>query len=277
MVMRLSVDNHSALANKPYRTSDSARRKPTHRRWSGCLGALGVALAGAIWPVSAAAQETVSPPAPVDVAPRLFGLNGFGGVVLMDLGPINDRLADAGYPEDLPSLHAVVGGQGFGLFSRFLIGGSGFAILSRSADGLDDTEVSAGGAWGSFDFGYQAVRSDGFLLAPIASIGAYGMDVTIASTEGTTFDEALESPTRATTLTRQGIVGGISMLAQMVVIGRNSSVREARSGYSLGLRIGGLYGVPFRDWNADDADASDGPSLGLRGGYAALSVGVGTW
>ncbi|HEY8942727.1 MAG TPA: hypothetical protein VIM73_00640, partial [Polyangiaceae bacterium] len=82
---------------------------------------------------------------------------------------------------------------------------------------------------------------------------------------------------RATTLTRQGIVGGISMLAQMVVIGRNSSVREARSGYSLGLRIGGLYGVPFRDWNADDADASDGPSLGLRGGYAALSVGVGTW
>ncbi|HEY8942773.1 MAG TPA: hypothetical protein VIM73_00870, partial [Polyangiaceae bacterium] len=199
MVMRLSVDNHSALANNPYRTSDSARRKPTHRRWSGCLGALGVALAGAIWPVSAAAQETVSPPAPVDVAPRLFGLNGFGGVVLMDLGPINDRLADAGYPEDLPSLHAVVGGQGFGLFSRFLIGGSGFAILSRSADGLDDTEVSAGGAWGSFDFGYQAVRSDGFLLAPIASIGAYGMDVTIASTEGTTFDEALESPTRATT------------------------------------------------------------------------------
>ena len=56
-----------------------------------------------------------------------------------------------------------------------------------------------------------------------------------------------------------------------------STVRTARTGLSLGLRVGGLYGFPYREWQADGVEAEGGPKFGLRGGYLALSLGAGHW
>jgi hypothetical protein len=196
---------------------------------------------------------------------------------VIDLGPLNDRLSAAGYGKKLPLVFPILGGQGFGLFGHFLIGGSGAGLLARSVDGLNDTKVSASGAWGTFDFGYQLLRVNGFLIAPVISLGGYGMDVTIDQKSSDSFDNSVRNPTRGANLTNNGFLTGISVIAKTIVIGRNAHVADAKSGWALGLRIGGLYGIPTHGWRSNGADITGGPSFGLRGGYAALSIGAGTW
>jgi hypothetical protein len=224
--------------------------------------------------------KPLNPPAPATgITPKLVGLSAFGGVMLVDLGPVNDRLAEQRslYPANLPVLFPILGGQGFGLFNRFLIGGSGAGLLSRSVDEANDRKASAAGAWGTFDFGYQLLRVNGFLIAPVLSIGGYGMSVTVAEKGDIAFAAAVQNPTRNITLTNNGLLTGISLVAKTIVIGRSARVAGAKSGYSLGLRVGGLYGFPLRGWRADGATVNAGPPFGLRGGFAALSLGVGTW
>src|SRR5688572_4170910 len=94
--------------------------------------ALAVILVNGLVASNAAAQEEepsapsldtegkpTSPPAPVEgIKPRLAGLNVIGGVMFVDFGPMNDRLSDAGYDNDLPSVYPMMGGQAFALFNR---------------------------------------------------------------------------------------------------------------------------------------------------------------
>jgi hypothetical protein len=220
-------------------------------------------------------------PAPTTAAgaPKLGGLSAFGGVMVVDMGPVNDRLQEqrALYPSNLPVVFPILGGQGFGLFSRFLIGGSGAALLSRSVDAANDRKIKASGAWGTFDFGYQLLRVNGFLIAPVLSLGGYGMNVTVASKGEVDFNEALTNPTRSVSLSNNGILTGISLLAQTVLVGRGSQVPGARTGYTLGLRLGALYGFPIHGWTSNGETVTGDPPFGLRGGYAALSLGAGSW
>ena len=265
----------------------SSRMNKHVRRFFGLLMLGSLFVAG-----SAAAQEKLTgpsletegkplnPPAPATgITPKLVGLGVFGGVMVVDMGPVNDRLQEqrALYPSNLPVVFPILGGQGFGLFNRFLIGGSGAGLLSRSVDAVNDRKVSASGAWGTFDFGYQLLRVNGFLIAPVISLGGYGMSMTVASKGDVGFDDALANPARNTTLTNNGFLTGISLVAKTIVIGKNANVAGARSGWSLGLRVGGLYGFPIHGWRANGATVTGDPPFGLRGGYAALSLGVGSW
>jgi hypothetical protein len=221
--------------------------------------------------------KPLNEPAPTSGTPKLVGISGLGGVMVVDLGPLNDRLSANGYAAKLPLVFPILGGQGFGLFGHFLIGGSGAGLLARSADGPDGTKVSASGAWGTFDFGYQLLRVNGFLIAPVISLGGYGMDVTVDAKASDSFNDALQTHNRGANLTNNGFLTGISLVAKTIVIGRNAHVADAKSGWALGLRIGGLYGIPTHGWRSNGADITGGPAFGLRGGYAALSIGAGTW
>src|SRR6185436_13243580 len=138
-------------------------------------------------------------------------------------------------------------------------------FLARSVDLPNNAEASASGAWGTVDFGYQLVRVNGFLLVPMISAGGYGMTVGLSPKSAGSFNETIANPARATVLTDKGILGGVSILAKLIVLGRQAGVGDARSGLSVGLRVGGLYGFPIRDWQADGASVSGGPSFGLRG------------
>jgi len=221
--------------------------------------------------------KPMNPPAPTDgPAPKLGGISLLVGVAIADMGPINDHLAAnrAAFPHDLPSVHPMFGGQGYGLFSRFLIGGSGAAIFSRTVDAADDRKISASGGWGTFDFGYQVLRVNGFIIAPVISVGGYGMTLTVAQKGAVNFDQGL-SVNRSTTMSNEGILTGLSLIANTVVLGRGAQVPGARTGWTLGLRVGALYGFPVRGFRADGAEVTGDPSYGLRGGYAALSIGLG--
>lgn len=222
-------------------------------------------------------NKPLNEPAPTGPAPKLVGVSALAGAMVVDMGPLNDRLAANGYAAKLPLVFPILGGQGFGLFGHFLIGGSGAGLLARSVDGPDGTKVSASGAWGTFDFGYQLLRVNGFLIAPVLSLGGYGMDLTIDGKAKDSFDHTLVTHDRGANLTNNGFLGGISLVAKTILIGRNAHVADARSGWSLGLRVGGLYGIPTHGWRSNGAEITAGPTLGLRGGYLAISVGAGTW
>lgn len=249
-------------------------------------------LIGSSFVGAAAAEEPLTPP-PLDTkgkplnppaptagpTPKLGGLSAFGGVMIVDMGPVNDRLQEqrALYPNDLPVIFPLLGGQGFGLFSRFVIGGSGAGLLSRTVDAANDRKVSASGAWGTFDFGYQLLRVNGFLIAPVLSLGGYGMNVTVAPKGEANFDESLSNPTRSLSLSNNGFLTGVSVIAQTVILGKGAQVKGARTGYTLGLRLGGLYGFPVHGWTSNGATVNGDPPFGLRGGYLALSLGAGSW
>jgi len=248
------------------------------------IGSSLVGAAAAEEPLTPPPLETkgkpLNPPAPTTgVTPKLGGLSGFGGVMIVNMGPVNDRLQEqrALYPSDLPVVFPLLGGQGFGLFSRFLIGGSGAGLLSRTVDAASDRKVSASGAWGTFDFGYQLLRVNGFLIAPVLSLGGYGMNVTVAPKGEVNFDEALQNPNRSLSLSNNGFLTGISVVAQTVILGKGAQVPGARTGYTLGLRLGGLYGFPVHGWTSNGATVNGDPPFGLRGGYLALSLGAGSW
>src|SRR6478609_10351867 len=188
------------------------------------IGSFFVGAAAAEEPLTAPSLDTkgkpLNPPAPTAGAtPKLGGLSAFGGVMIADMGPVNDRLQEqrALYPSDLPIVFPILGGQGFGLFKRFLIGGSGAGLLSRSVDAADNREIRASGAWGTFDFGYQLLRVNGFLIAPVLSLGGYGMNVTVASKGEVGFNEALQDPTRSVSLTNNGFLTGISLVAKTII------------------------------------------------------------
>jgi len=224
--------------------------------------------------------KPLDPPAPTSgVTPKLVGVSAFAGAAVIDMGPVNDRLESTPgglYPKNLPILFPILGGQGFGLFNRFLIGGSGAGLLSRSVDESGNRQISASGAWGTFDFGYQLIRVNGFLLAPVLSLGGYGVTVTASDKGETSFADGLQN-NRSTSLNNNGFLTGLSLVSKMIVIGKDAHEAHARSGWSLGVRVGGLYGIPLRGWKSDGTKVNGDPPFGLRGGYAALSLGVGTW
>jgi len=236
-----------------------------------CTFLVGLSFAGAAAaeePLTTPSLETkgkpLDPPAPVSGGtPKLGGLSGFGGVMIVDMGPVNDRLQEqrALYPADLPVVFPILGGQGFGLFSRFLIGGSGAGLLSRSVDAANDRKVSASGAWGTFDFGYQLLRVNGFLIAPVISLGGYAMHVSIAPKGSVDFDEALANPERSLNLSNNGFLTGFSVLAKTIVVGKTAAqAPNARTGYSLGLRLGALYGFPIHGWRANHRHVDQRPA-----------------
>lgn len=221
--------------------------------------------------------KPLNPPAPTEgPAPKLGGISFLVGVALADMGPINDRLAAnrAAFPNDLPSAYPMLGGQGYGLFSRFLVGGSGAAIFSRTVDAEPGRKIAASGGWGTFDFGYQVLRVNGFMIAPVLSLGGYGMAVTVAQKGKVEFDDALAT-NRSSTMSNDGVLTGISLIANTVLLGRGAQVPGARTGWTLGLRVGALYGFPIRGFRSNGAEVVGDPSYGLRGGYAALSIGLG--
>jgi hypothetical protein len=245
----------------------------------GCLSVAGSAAAEE--PLTGPSLETkgkpINPPAPTDgPAPRLGGISLLIGVAVADMGPINDHLKSnrTAFPSDLPSVYPMFGGQGYGLFSRFLIGGSGAAIFSRTVDEAADRKIAASGGWGTFDFGYQVLRVNGFMIAPVLSLGGYGMNVTVAQKGAVNFDDALTT-NRSSTMSNEGFLTGLSLVANTVLLGRGAQVPGARTGWTLGLRVGALYGIPVRGFRADGAEVTGDPTYGLRGGYAALSIGVG--
>jgi hypothetical protein len=216
------------------------------------------------------APECVPPDEPSEGAGAFFLGLGF-----FDFSDLNHHLRQNGYEAiDMPL--TMLGGEGHAVLpSGFVIGARGGALLSADGGGPDGLRRTFSGGFGMADFGYAFLREQAVLITLTSGIGGYGMELGIGDGQSVPFDQVLQNPRRSSSVGRGGLLVGLTL----GVDGR-VSVGPAKDGgqgfFTLGARIGALYGPPLGSWSlSEGGDATGGPGPGLAGGYAALAVGFG--
>lgn len=197
------------------------------------------------------------------------------GPGFFDLSALNNRLAANGY-QRIDGMLPIIGGEGHAVFaSGFVGGGRGAAILGGSGDGPGNQRTHFGGGFGMADFGLALVRSPQLLFTLTAGIGGYGLGLDINDEQSAKFDDVLKAPARSITLSRGGLLVGLTLgIDGRVPIGR--AERGRRGFFTLGARLGALYGLPTGGWSLPEGTrASAGPTGALTGAYAAQAVSFG--
>jgi len=197
------------------------------------------------------------------------------GAALLDLSALNDRLAASGY-QRIPSVMTFIGGEGRAVFpSGFIAGARGGALINPGGQGPGNMRTHFGGGFGLVDFGFALVHTQPILLSLTGGIGGYGLSLGIGDEQSVRFDTALANPRQSLTLSRGGLLAGLTLgLDGRVPMGPAEHGR--RGLFTMGLRVGGLYGPALGAWGlAEGSNATAGPSTGLTGGYALLALGFG--
>jgi hypothetical protein len=196
------------------------------------------------------------------------------GPALLDVSSLNARLRDNGY-QGLGALSALVGFEGVGVFASGLVVGARVgAILNPSGAGPDGEETHLCAGFGTLDFGFAFIRTAPLLLTVTAGGGWYVMTLDVSDDESVPFDDVLTNPRHSASLSRGGVLAGLTLSMDWRIGQRE---HDSRTFLTLGARVGGLYGPPMGEWSlASGAKADDGPKLGLRGGFVVLALGFGS-
>jgi hypothetical protein len=232
-------------------------------------------------PIAHTASTPPPSSSPRDCPPceELEDVEGFGEFLLaagwFDWSKISDRLAGQGY-ERIPEVSTLIGGEGRAIFgSGFVVGARGAAILTPDGDGPGDFTRSFGGGFGMVDLGFALVHTRSFLLTTTAGIGGYGVSIDISEESSVPFDDALNDPERSVSLGTGGVLGALTLAFDgRVAVG---SAERGRQGYfTLGARVGGMYGPPMGEWSlSTDRSATSAPSQSLLGAYTGVAIGFG--
>lgn len=200
----------------------------------------------------------------------------FAGAGWFDFASLNRHLRANGYAR-VASPVALLGGEGRAVMpSGFILGARGAAILTSERGGPDGLERTFGGGFGAVELGFALVRARPLLVSLTGSVGGYGIELGVGDGQSESFDRALQNPRRSTALSRGGLLTGLAFgVDGRVPIGERDA-RGGRGFFTLGARLGVLYGPPLGGWTlAHGGKATDGPDSGLTGFYAALALGFG--
>ena len=197
------------------------------------------------------------------------------GPALLNLASLNDRLQANGY-EKLDTLATFIGGEGHAIFANgFVAGARGGAILGPSGAGPNDMQTHLSGGFGLIDFGYAFVHTERFLFTLTGGVGGYGLELGIGDGQSVRFDDVLQNPRHSASMGQGGVLVGLTLGVDWR-IPTGPAERGRRGFFTLGARLGGLYGPPIGGWSvAQGGDATNGPNTGLTGGFAAIAVGFG--
>lgn len=190
------------------------------------------------------------------------------GTQFTDLGPLNNRLADAGYPT-FASEMVSLGGGGYGVVAdRLMLGGAGHGLIT--ADGtFEGRTVSVGGGYGLFTLGYLFRPTPKLRVYPQAGLGGGGLQLEIGSTgDADEFDDILENPNRSATVGQAGL---------LVSLGGGLEYRFGEpggdGGVLLGLRAGYVISALNSDWQLDEGSLGSGPDATMQGPFIRLTIG----
>jgi hypothetical protein len=197
------------------------------------------------------------------------------GAAMLDVSALNDRLSANGY-EHITSVMTVIGGEGHAVFpSGLVLGGHGAAVIGPRGEGPANLQTEFGGGFGMFDLGYAPVHTPALLFTVSGGIGGYGLSLRIGDDQNARFDDVLANPKRGTTLSQGGFLVGLTAgIDGHIPLGKTE--RGRRGFFTLGARVGALYGPSLGNWGLPDgSDAKGEPNTGLTGGYAAIALGFG--
>jgi hypothetical protein len=207
--------------------------------------------------------------------PDAGGLMGAGRFVAgwqaAGLEELNERLAARTEPTF--DEHFLTLGFAFDLWlGRWLLGVEGHWLLEQERPTLS-VQRGLSGDFGFLDVGY-ALQLGNLRLYPIAGIGAGRMKLKSTEYGEPSFDEVLEDPGWSSELSQlYFLVHGALRADYLIELSRKADIV---SGISIGVQAG--YNVAFghTDWKLDGSTASDGPAIGVEGGYFRVAVGLWT-
>lgn len=226
------------------------------------VGALGL---GALAAPPAQAQEAGAEAA----TPAQRGGGGFfaAGVNSVDLGPLNRRLSEAGYPT-FPSELFAIGGGGYGVVAdRLLLGGEGYGLIAPSR-GFRGREVSAGGGYGLFTVGYRVRPTGQLAVIPQVGVGGGGLSLDIGNREAAEFDDVLDDPNREASLEKGSLLLSLGVGAEYRL-----TTPEEPGGFLIGLRAGYLLSPYDTDWTLGEDRLAGSPDASFEGPYVRVTIG----
>jgi opacity protein-like surface antigen len=218
---------------------------------------------------NAAAEEPAKPEA------DRFGGAGYlmPGVRQLQLDPLNETLAEAGY-SSIGQTALSLGGGGHVMVGRLRIGGEGHFVTSLGGDGSrGDTRVNVSGGYGMFRLGYAVVATERFSLYPMLGVGGGGLTVSFTQQGSTNFDQVLADPGRDASMSRGGFLFDAAL-------GADYRIAVSHEGDGEGFMLVGLRGsyavAPvMAGWTSAGGSVAGGPDVGLAGPSVHLLIGFG--
>jgi hypothetical protein len=197
------------------------------------------------------------------------------GLGVFDLSELNDALAAGGY-ERLSNKLVLLGGEGHAVLqSGFVIGGRGAALLGDDGRGPGTLQSELSGGFGMLELGFAVVHTDSVLFTVLGGLGGYGFSLLLSEHETLRFEEVLETPERTSSLSCGGLLVGLTLgIDGRIPVGEPQDGN--RGFFTLGARLGGVFGPALGGWSAiDGTDVTAGPDTGLAGVYGLVAIGFG--
>jgi hypothetical protein len=217
--------------------------------------------------------ETGTKPAVSPGKGRRYGGVGFfmPGAMILDQKEMNEAFAARGYPE-LPSTLFTLGGGAYFRFNRLLLGIEGFGAPPRSASSATH-EISVSGGGGLLDVGYIVANWGPVTIFPMLGMGGAGLGYTLVRKAPASFDQVLDDPARAASLSTGGFLGQLALGVDYMF--ETSTSPNEIGGALIGLRIGYATQLPRGNWSLFGAGVAGGPDVGFGGPFLRLVIGGG--
>lgn len=208
---------------------------------------------------------------------------GFGhfiaGVGMPFSGQVQTRMQDpamfgSNFSFNTPGLY--LGGQGLGVFNRFLMGGGGGGVSMNGSTPIGEVEYSMGA--GFFNFGYILVQKGSTNLYAFGGIGGGGGNLRIKNTSDTVTMRLASNQMIPAGENRKINGGGLGF---EFGIGLNRFMMKSNdenrcSGFMLGL-IAGVKLFPGQNW-VFEANESKVNNLGNASSfYVGITIGGGSY
>lgn len=223
---------------------------------------------GAVAVVHAQAPDHDPPPAASSTAAEGGGFFAVG-VQFANLGPLNDRLDEAGYPTFGPEMVSL-GGGGYGVKNRVLLGGEGHGLIT-SDKGHNGRNVSVGGGYGLFKLGYLFRPTSNVRFYPQLGLGGGGLRLEIGDQgNADEFGAILDDPNRSATVDRASLLVSLG-----VGLEYEFSRPGKKGGFQLGLRAGYVLSPLNSSWELGETSLGAGPDATLQGPFLRLTIGGG--
>ena len=197
---------------------------------------------------------------------------GAGGVnfgyAMLDTKPLNEIL-----PSDLQlNNHFItLGGDGYGVYKRYVIGGSGYAIYGPGANN-DSTIVSFNGGAGFVNFGYVAYNLPRFKFIPMLGVGGVGMSLRMSRFKDITLQDLQNESFNETELNWGNFIFEIGFNIEYFL---NKDPEETTKGLRLGLKAGYTFSPASNKWKYAGGSVTGLPKFMMNGFFVRLTIGGG--
>lgn len=162
-----------------------------------------------------------------------------------------------------------LGGDGYGMYKRYVFGGSGFGLFGPGAH-TDSSLVSFNGAGGFFNFGYAVYNTPRFKLIPMLGIGGMGMRLKLSQSKDLTLQDIQNTPLNETELSWKNFVFELGLNVEYII--RKTEADDSK-GLRIGLKIGYTVSPASDNWKYAGGSVSGVPKYMVNGFFARLVVG----